>query len=421
MAQKLDREARMTLHHLAKRGHTQCEIARLLGVTEGTVRYHLKRGASGDVDGRSQQVHLAASYGEAILVWLESVGEDGPVNLAELHDYLVREHGYPGSLRSVQRYFRARFPKPRQRARRRVETPPGAQAQVDWAEYRRLWIGGREQTAYGFHLRLSHSRYGALVWSSRKNQLAWHHVHNEAFRRIEGVPATVRVDNEKTVMARGAGPWGELNPSYRGYALAVRFHIDPCVPRSPRHKGKVERWIRDTRLRFDPRRRHWDSVEELQAHTDEQLERLARRRLCPATGLSVYESWEHEKPYLGALPILPEPFDVVVTRRVDVDCLVSFEGRRYSVPFALVGQRVEVRGCAGTVQVLADATVVASHPRGTRERLLIDPAHYEGEATDTVVPPPPLGRMGQRLQQIADMVPQRRPLDLYAALAEVAR
>ena len=42
MAERLDREARMTLHHLAKRGHTKCEIARLLGVTEGTVRYHLK-------------------------------------------------------------------------------------------------------------------------------------------------------------------------------------------------------------------------------------------------------------------------------------------------------------------------------------------------------------------------------------------
>jgi hypothetical protein len=33
----------------------------------------------------------------------------------------------------------------------------------------------------------------------------------------------------------------------------------------------------------------------------------------------------------------------------------------------------------------------------------------------------PLGRFGRRLQEIASMPPTQRPLDLYAALAEVAR
>ena len=52
---------------------------------------------------------------------------------------------------------------------------------------------------------------------------------------------------------------------------------------------------------------------------------------------------------------------------------------------------------------------------------MIDPAHYEGESTDTVRAPMPLGKMGRRLQEIAAMAPEERPLDLYAALAEVAR
>ena len=52
---------------------------------------------------------------------------------------------------------------------------------------------------------------------------------------------------------------------------------------------------------------------------------------------------------------MPEPFDIAVTRRVGADCTVAFEGRTYSVPFALVGQRVEVRGCARHVQILATA------------------------------------------------------------------
>jgi hypothetical protein len=73
------------------------------------------------------------------------------------------------------------------------------------------------------------------------------------------------------------------------------------------------------------------------------------------------------------------------------------------------------------VQVLADTSTVANHPRHTEALLVIDPAHYEGEATADVLPPLPLGRMGRRLAEIAELAPERRPMDLYAALAEVAR
>lgn len=118
---------------------------------------------------------------------------------------------------------------------------------------------------------------------------------------------------------------------------------------------------------------------------------------------------------------MPEPFDVVVTRRVAIDCTVAFEGRSYSVRFFHVGQAVEVRGCAGRVQILARGRIVADHWRGTRERVVIDFRHFEGPATDEVISPPPLGRMGRRRAKIHAMEPQKRPIDLYAELAEVAR
>jgi hypothetical protein len=73
------------------------------------------------------------------------------------------------------------------------------------------------------------------------------------------------------------------------------------------------------------------------------------------------------------------------------------------------------------VQILADAAIVAQHPRNTERRLLIDPAHYEGAGTAQVRAPTPLGRLGQRLQALADLPVEHRPIDLYAALAEVAR
>jgi len=416
----VDLEAKMTIKKLYENGCSKAHIAALLGVTEGTVRYHVKRIQGGVHDGRADQVRLAAKYAQAIDYWHDSQG-DGPINLADLHAFLVAEHDYPGSVRSIQRYYHERYPAPKRRARRRVETPPGAQAQADWAVFPRVPVGGEVTPLLAFHLELSHSRHGAVVWSRRKDQLSWLHCHNEALTRIGGVPATLRVDNEKTAVSRGAGAWAELNETYRRYAITVRFHIDPCPPRFPNYKGKVERRIRHHRLQADPSRYHWRDLAELQAFTDERMLEDAHRRRCPATGTRVIEAWEAEQPYLSPLPILPEPFDQVATRRVTDDCLVSFEGRQYSVPFAYVGRRVEIRGCVGVVQVLVDNRIIAVHPRHTLERLVLDPTHFDGEATDTVLPPPPLGRMGRRLQEITALRPEQRPMDLYAALAEVAR
>jgi transposase len=420
MAGKLDEESRMAIQVLKERGSSASAIARTFGVTEGAVRYHLRRQAAHAEDGRAGKPHKAAHWHEAIASWLAARAGDA-VSLTALHAWLVEEHGFVGSERAVQRYVRAAFPPPARRARRRVETPPGAQAQVDWAEFRGVPFADGPRDLFALHMALSHSRYDVVVWSEKKDQLAWLHCHREALKRIGGVPATMRIDNEKTAIATGAGAWGEVHIAYRRFAEVARFHVDACAPRSPEHKGKVERRIRDQRLAADPRARTWTDLAELQEWSDERMLISARARRCPATGTSVFDAWEMERAHLGELPILPEPFDLVATRRVTEDCLVSFEGRRYSVPFRLMGRVVEVRGCAGRVEMHHEAEIVAVHARRTREMLVIDPAHYDGEPTEAVLPPTPLGRMGRRLAEIAALAPERRPLDLYAALAEVAR
>ena len=60
---RLENEARTAMTVLLKVGHTQSAVARLLGVTEGSVRYHRRRRESGATDGRSRQVSVAAVHG----------------------------------------------------------------------------------------------------------------------------------------------------------------------------------------------------------------------------------------------------------------------------------------------------------------------------------------------------------------------
>lgn len=416
-----DLEVRMTIKTLARKGIPNRAIARQLDMSEGNVRYHLRRMASASSDGRSRQQHKAAAWAEPIDHWLNGPSAGTARNLADLFDWLVAEHDFTGSLRGLQRYVAAHYPPPRRRARRRVETPPGAQAQVDWGVYPRMIVGGKQVTLQAFHMTLSHCRHGAIVWAHSQDQLSWLWCHNRAFERLGGIPAVVRVDNTKTAVGHGAGPWGEINATYQRYATTVRFHVDACLPYSPEHKGKVERAVRTGRGSGSIRSRAWSCLEALQDFTDECVLESARRRRCPATGESVHDSWQAERPHLAPLPFLPEPFDKAVTRTVSPDCLVSFEGRQYSVPFAWVGQSVEVRGCCQRVQIIAQAQVIAEHPRHTRTRLVIDTDHYDGPSTERIIAPMPLGAMGRKLQELASLPVEQRPLDLYAALAEVAR
>ena len=68
----------MTIKFLSSRGTTTSDIARLLGVTEGTVRYHLERLHLSAVDGCSRQLFRAEAVAEAIETW-RAAQEDGSI------------------------------------------------------------------------------------------------------------------------------------------------------------------------------------------------------------------------------------------------------------------------------------------------------------------------------------------------------
>ncbi len=245
---KFGKDQIVTIHVLREKGESNSQIARRLEVSEGAVRYHLRRAQSGASDGRKKQGLIEQlQLEEAVLQWWltqeSELAESRPPSVRVLHAYLQEEHGYAGSYKSVRRYVRTHYPAPRKRPYRRVETPPGAQMQTDWFEVRGVDLGAEEgpETVYGLVIVLSYSRKEAVIWSRGMKQLDWHHCHNEGLKRLGGVAAVNRIDNLKTGISQGAGPWGTINPSYATYARSMGFHIDAHEPLRPEQKGKVER------------------------------------------------------------------------------------------------------------------------------------------------------------------------------------
>lgn len=417
----------MTLQVLKQKGESNRAIARRLGVHESAVRYHLRRQSTGSEDGRKKQ-SLLEKRGllEVVHHWwqtqVSSLPDGRSPNISGLWEFLKEEHGYEGSYKSVCKYVRGTFPKPKLRAFRRVETPPGAQTQSDWMEVK-VDVGHGIEKLYGFVMTLSHSRMKAVIWSRSMNQLAWQHVHNEAFKRLGGVAAVNRIDNLKTGVARGAGSSGVLNENYRVYARTMGFHIDPHQARQPQQKGKVERRVRSVRQALDLKQRH-DSLAAFQAYTDEQLRKDSMRRKCPVTGKSVHATWLEEAKQLRPLPAtLPEPFDLIRTCRVHKDATIRFEGRTYSVPFQYAHGSIEVRGCNGFLQVVdrSDGQIVKQYPRKTEQLLFVDAACYSGPSTDEVTAPQRLGRVARKLDEVAALPVQLRSIEIYAQLSEVCQ
>lgn len=73
----------------------------------------------------------------------------------------------------MQRYWKRTFPAPAIRARRRVETPAGAQAQVDWAEFPGAVLGDEVVDLVALIVTLSWSRKRAVVWARSKDMRSW--------------------------------------------------------------------------------------------------------------------------------------------------------------------------------------------------------------------------------------------------------
>ena len=189
---------------------------------------------------------------------------------------------------------------------------------------------------------------------------------------FDGVPEILVPDQLRSAV-RGPDLYDpDINVTLLELSKHYNTTIIPARPRKPRDKAKVEaavlvaqRWIL-ARLRH----RRFFSLEELNVAIAELVAELNTRpfRRLEGNRTSAFESID--RPALRALPATRfEPF-MWRKARVNIDYHVSFEDRHYSVPHALVGERVEIRATAMTVEIFHGGQRVYSHrrsfgPKGT--------------------------------------------------------
>ena len=151
----LNLEGWMEVKDLHRQGHSIRQICRLTGYSRNTVRKVL-RGSVPVQKPRKQRASLLDEFKPYLSKRYLETGLSSVRLLEEL-----KQMGYGGSVDVVRRYLKS-LDEPRRlltKATVRFETPPGEQAQVDWAECGSfIDEAGRRRKVYAFVMVLSYSR-----------------------------------------------------------------------------------------------------------------------------------------------------------------------------------------------------------------------------------------------------------------------
>lgn len=347
----------MQVKDLHGQGHSMRAIARMTGHARTTVQRELHPEPRQPPRKRGRKSGL-----EPFKDYLRERSLTTGLSGVRLFEELQRM-GYTGAVDAVQRYLKS-LEVPRQalqKATVRFETPPGEQAQVDWAEagyY--LDEVGRRRKVYAFVMTLSFSRMLYVEWTTRMHVKELIACHQRAFEFFGGWTRRILYDNMKQVRLSPT-PWNPLMMDFLSHhGITSSTHR----PYRPRTKGKVERAIRCLKENFLFGRTFVD-LADLRAQGQHWQSEVANVRLHATTRERPCDLFTKE----GLTPIssiVAYRVSERIERVVDSEGFVRLRGSRYSVPPTAVGQRVIVEQGEQRILVRLGEVIIAEHPRATR-------------------------------------------------------
>ena len=348
-------------------------IAAELGCSRNTVRRYLRQGGWAPYR-QPERPGVLAGLGD----WLAERFRQHRGNADVVRQELAREHGIVVSLRTVERAVRElrRELVREAKATVRFETPPGRQLQIDFGTAA-VELGGEKVRVHLFVATLGYARRCFVAPFRHERQAAWLEGLEHAFRHFGGVPAEVLLDNPKALVVHHDPETREVafNERLRAFARYWGFRPRACAPYRARTKGKDERGVGYVKKNAIAGRR-FASWAELEAHLARWMREVADRRVHGTTGEPPLTRFERdEATALRPIDRRP-PFRQrrELSRRVHSDCAIEVDTNAYSVPWRLIGERVQVTVVDGWVRIFHAGNEVSAHPEAAgRHQRLVEP------------------------------------------------
>ena len=254
------------------------------------------------------------------------------------------------------------------KATMRINHKPGETMQVDWAGGTIPYydsVTGEEFKAYLFVAVLPCSGiiYVEACNDMKQENCLLCHVH--AYEYFGGVTRILVPDNLKTGVTANTRYETQLNESYRELAEHYGTAIVPARVRHPQDKGLVERSVgfSITWITAAMRERKFFSIAEVKEAVAERLEFINNKPFQKLPGCRTEAYLNEEKEFM--LPLPKQPYEPAIWLQATVgnDYLISDGKNKYSVPFDLIGEKVQIRLTRNTVEVFFKGSRMTSHKR----------------------------------------------------------
>ena len=369
---------RSTIQCLAKRGKSQRQVARELGVSRATVARALRepvdkkparRRRASTVDAYRPQIEQWVTEGLSIVRMLELArsdpGEPSTGGRSVFSDVVRR-------IRLAQERASAEVPI-------RFEGLPGEYLQVDWGEVRQFpFTQQAAATRYFLACRLKYSRWSWVLWTRDMRQETLVRGLVACLCALGWVPWVLVFDNMKAVTS-GRAAAGEpiWTPALLQLAGEFGFHPQACDLAAANQKGSVEslvKWVKGNLLAG----RSFADDADLAQQTEGWTATGNTRRPSAATDETPLARLAAEAAHGGVLPPTARDYGVLASGAVTVESLVHAAGNVYSVPVGHRGAPVTVRLHRTRVRIWRDTTCLADHVRAPdgAHRRVIAPAHF---------------------------------------------
>jgi len=244
---------------------------------------------------------------------------------------------------------------------------PGEIMEVDWAGQTAEVVDnetGECLKAYLFVAALPYSGYAYAEAFFNMTQESWIAGHVNAYRYIGGVTRILVPDNLKTGVEKNTKEGVLLNRTYQEMAEHYGTAVIPTRVRAPKDKATVEGAVGNlsTHILAAVRNERFFALRELNSAIHERLRAFNHKPFQRKEG-SRATLFAQEKQFLLPLPRYPYELAEWRIATVQLNYHIRVADQYYSVPFAYIRRKVDVRMTRGVVEIFSDGTRIASHVR----------------------------------------------------------
>lgn len=310
------------------------KIAEQLGISHNTVKAALEKKEFTGYKRKPGKTSALEPFREVIFEMANLKKFKGSRILSE-----VRSKGYKGSQTAFYDYL-TKIQIGGQKHFTPYETDPGEQAQFDWSPYT-VVVGGELSIIYIYSYINSFSRYMVLEVSLSQNQGAIFDALENSMIESGGICQRLQTDNAKSFVQNASKDNFQWNLRYLNFCAHYGITPTRSLPGHPWSKGKVER-------PFSYIENHFIAGSIFEDFPDLQnklklFQGEMNKKFHSTIKTSPAELFEKEKLSLLALPDTRYIGVKEENRKVSFDCLVSYNGSRYSVPWVFAGKLVWIK------------------------------------------------------------------------------